>query len=132
MDALRFNLGKYLERHGITPYRLVKESGLATNTIYSLSRQPAQRIDLDTVSTILNSLERITGKPVSITDMLERTGVVPVLEQGDPDHLLEIMGVFDDADSPGDIGARVDEYLGLAQHEEDLEQVRPAAKRARR
>jgi uncharacterized membrane protein len=69
--TLRFNLGKYLERHQISAYRVVQVSKLAPNTVYTLARQPAQRIDLDTVSAVLAGLETITGQPVPITDLIE-------------------------------------------------------------
>jgi hypothetical protein len=69
--TLRFNLGKYLERHQISAYRVVQVSKLAPNTVYTLARQPAQRIDLDTVSAVLAGLETITGQPVLITDLIE-------------------------------------------------------------
>ena len=69
--TLRFNLGKYLDRHQISAYRVVQVSKLAPNTVYSLARQPAQRIDLDTVSAVLAGLETITGQAVPITDLIE-------------------------------------------------------------
>lgn len=71
--TLRLNLGQYLQRHQITAYRLVGEvrGKVAPNTIYSLARKPAQRIDLNTVSEVLRALERLTGDRVEITDMLE-------------------------------------------------------------
>ena len=43
----RLNLGGYLQRHHITPYRLMKavEGRVSANTVYTLARKPAQRID---------------------------------------------------------------------------------------
>jgi hypothetical protein len=37
----------------------------------TLARQPAQRIDLDTVSAVLAGLETITGQPVPISDLIK-------------------------------------------------------------
>lgn len=68
---LRLNLGGYLKRHGLTPYRLVKESGLAQATVYNMARTPAQRVDLDTVGTMLDALRRMTGERVTVDDLLE-------------------------------------------------------------
>lgn len=68
---LRLNLGEYLKRHGLTPYRLVKESGLAQATVYNMARTPAQRVDLDTVGTMLDALRRMTGERVTVDDLLE-------------------------------------------------------------
>ncbi|WP_309569996.1 helix-turn-helix transcriptional regulator [Deinococcus sp.] len=71
--TLRLNLGQYLKDHGISAYRLVQEveGVVAPNTVYGLARKPAQRIDLDTVSSILQALERVRGQRVMITEVLE-------------------------------------------------------------
>ena len=71
--TLRLNLGRYLQEHDISAYRLVQEvkGRVAPNTVYSLARRPAQRIDLDTVAKILQALERVRGEKVAITEMLE-------------------------------------------------------------
>ena len=69
--TLRLNLKRYLDRHGVTPYRLVQESRLAARTIYDMARKPAQRIDLDTLNRVMQSLERITGESVTPNDLLE-------------------------------------------------------------
>ncbi len=71
--TLRLNLGRYLKDHDITAYRLVQEvqGKVAPNTVYSLARKPAQRIDLDTVAKILQALGRVKGQKVEITEMLE-------------------------------------------------------------
>lgn len=71
--TLRLNLGRYLQEHDISAYRVVQEvrGRVAPNTVYSLARKPAQRIDLDTVAKILQALERVRGQKVEITEMLE-------------------------------------------------------------
>jgi hypothetical protein len=77
---MRLNLGGYLQRRQLTPYRLVKESGLAQATVYNMARAPAQRVDLDTVNAVLKALRRMTGEPVTMDDLLEETvAVEPVL-----------------------------------------------------
>ena len=70
----QLNLSSFLERHAISAYRVVKETSgqLAPNTVYDLARKPARRIDLRTVGEVVNALERITGSPVTINDLLER------------------------------------------------------------
>lgn len=70
---LRLNLGSYLQRHQLTAYRLAQavEGRVSANTVYTMARKPAQRIDLSTVGEVLEALGRLTGQPVSITDMLE-------------------------------------------------------------
>ncbi|OLV16840.1 hypothetical protein [Deinococcus marmoris] len=71
--TLRLNLGNYLQQHGITAYRLVKEveGRVAPNTVYSLARRPAQRIDLKTVGVLMKALEGLTGEKVEFSEMLE-------------------------------------------------------------
>lgn len=87
---LRLNLGGYLQRHQITPYRLVKavEGRVSPNTVYTLARKPAQRIDLSTVGEVLAALGRLTGEPVSITDLLEEAA--PPAPAPGPDPLAAL------------------------------------------
>ncbi|MDO4245112.1 MAG: hypothetical protein Q4C89_03725 [Deinococcus sp.] len=69
-----FNLGKYLQEHGLTAYALVKEveGQVPASTVYGLARKPAQRIDLPTVYTLLDALERLRGKKVELGEVVER------------------------------------------------------------
>jgi hypothetical protein len=69
--TLRLNLGKYLEQHNISAYRVVQVSKLSPNTVYALARKPTKRIDLDTVSAVLAGLESITGESVVLGDLIE-------------------------------------------------------------
>ena len=71
--TLRLNLGQFLKQHGITAYRLVNEvkGRVAPNTVYSLARRPAQRIDLNTVGEVMKALENLTGQKVQLVDLLE-------------------------------------------------------------
>jgi hypothetical protein len=71
MTMLYFNLKPYLDRHNITTYRLAKDSDITASTLYGLARKRTQNIDLATVSRIIDSLQRLTGNHVSITDLLE-------------------------------------------------------------
>lgn len=69
-----FNLGKYLQEHGLSAYALVKEvqGKVPASTVYGLARKPAQRIDLLTVYTLLDALERLQGDKVDIVEVIER------------------------------------------------------------
>ena len=69
--TLRLNLGKYLEQHNISAYRVIQVSKLSPNTVYALARKPTKRIDLDTVSAVLAGLESITGESVVLGDLIE-------------------------------------------------------------
>jgi len=71
--GLQMNLGAFLQRRGISAYRLVKatEGRLAPATVYGLASKPAQRIDLATVGTMLEALSELTGTLVAFQDVLE-------------------------------------------------------------
>jgi DNA-binding Xre family transcriptional regulator len=73
--SLRFNLNRYLTEHQLGAYNLVQatKNRIATATVYQLARKPAQRIDLDTIDTIMQALETLTGETVKLEDLLERT-----------------------------------------------------------
>lgn len=84
-----FNLGKYLQEHGLTAYALVKEveGKVPASTVYGLARKPAQRIDLPTVYALLEALGRLLGEKVSVTEVIEEVeevtapATLPTLEQ---------------------------------------------------
>lgn len=84
-----FNLGKYLQEHGLTAYALVKEveGQVPASTVYGLARKPAQRIDLPTVYALLEALGRLLGEKVSVTEVIEEVeevtapATLPTLEQ---------------------------------------------------
>lgn len=69
-----FNLGKYLQEHGLSAYALVKEvqGKVPASTVYGLARKPAQRIDLPTTYTLLDALERLRGEKVDMDEVVER------------------------------------------------------------
>ena len=68
---MNWKIKQLLEQHKITPYRLWKESGLARQTVYTLAHDKGDRVDLGTLGTVLHSLERLTGKRIELTDVLE-------------------------------------------------------------
>jgi len=67
------NLRALLERQHISANRLSKviESRLAPATVHGLVSRPAQRIGLETVSTLLDALSRLLGTPMHTQDVLE-------------------------------------------------------------
>lgn len=84
-----FNLGKYLQEHGLSAYALVKEvqGKVPASTVYGLARKPAQRIDLPTVYTLLDALGRLRGQKVSVLEVIDELeeetapSAPPTLEQ---------------------------------------------------
>jgi len=59
-----------LDRHGITPYRLMKESGLAQGTVYRLVNGDTKSLNADTLDRVMGALRRLTGEEVEISDLL--------------------------------------------------------------
>lgn len=76
---MQLNLGAFLTRQGISPARLVRatEGRLAPATVYGLASRPVQRIDLQTVGTVLDALSELTGTTIHFQDVLE-----PLTEAG--------------------------------------------------
>lgn len=75
MARVRWKLREYLEIHGITAYQLGKEMGGQTRMpnlyrVMSAAEGPS-RVDLDTLGEIIEVLRRLTGKKVSVCDLLE-------------------------------------------------------------
>lgn len=68
---MRWKVKAYLEKHNITPYRLWKESGLAQTTVYALSHDKGERIDLTTLGTLIETLERLTRRQIEPGELLE-------------------------------------------------------------
>lgn len=60
-----------LEHHGITPYRLMKESGLAQGTVYRLVNGDTRSLNADTLDKVMGALRRLTGEEIEISDLLK-------------------------------------------------------------
>ncbi len=73
MKTLRWKFGDYLKAHSITAYRLSKElGGTASRRLpYEWAKGPPQHLHLDVLQKVMAALEDITGKPVSVCDLLE-------------------------------------------------------------
>jgi len=70
---VRWKLRPILEAHGITPYRLMRESGLAQGTVYRLVKGDTSTVNTDTLDRVMVTLRRLTDEHVEITDLLEYT-----------------------------------------------------------
>jgi hypothetical protein len=68
----RFQLKPFLERHRISAYQLARATTgkLSESTVYTLSRAPQKRIDLDSVRTVVTALQEITGQRVTLEDLI--------------------------------------------------------------
>lgn len=113
---IRVSLDRYLERHNLSAYRLANElkGRVAQGSVYAMTRsKTVKRIDLETLSGVLQALERITGEPVTPNDLLE------VLQEPEPDpeqawldsSAADLKAALDDLES-GENPTDVTEWLG--------------------
>lgn len=74
-DSIYLTLDEYLEEHDLTAYKLAQriEGQVARGSIYALARGEVKRLDLGTLSAIMNALEGLTGESVTFDDLLERS-----------------------------------------------------------
>lgn len=70
---ITWKLKSFLEQNNISAYALAKEVApqLSANTVYSLVRETPQRVDLDSLDTVINALRQITKQNVQIGHLLE-------------------------------------------------------------
>lgn len=71
---LRLSLDRFLATHSLTPYRLFKEveGKLAKSSVYDLVRgDEVKRVDLSTLSAVLEGLMSLTGERLTPNDLLE-------------------------------------------------------------
>lgn len=74
MSVVRWRFADYLEEHGLTAYAVAKASDITRlNTIYRIARRGKEptRVDLPTLALVLDGLHKVTGRPVSLLDVLE-------------------------------------------------------------
>ncbi len=68
---VRWKVKSILDSHGLTAYRLMKESGLAQGTVYRLVRGDTSTVNAETIDRVVTSLRRLTGRTIEIADLLE-------------------------------------------------------------
>ena len=68
---VRWKVKQFLDAHQLTPYRLMKESGLAQGTVYRLVNGDTQNLNATTLDATIRALRTLTGNEVDITDVLE-------------------------------------------------------------
>jgi DNA-binding Xre family transcriptional regulator len=68
---VRWKVQSLLRLHGLSTYRLWKESGLAMGTVYRLARGETTSLNVETLDRVMEALLRLTGKPVALGDLLE-------------------------------------------------------------
>lgn len=116
--SIQWRLKEYLTEHRIKPGELAKltEGKLSRTAIYGLIQDaPPQGVNFATLNAILPALERITGEPVEVGDLI---AYEPVRLPTQKASWRKLIGALDDPDSPGDVAERHDHYLGEALAEE--------------
>jgi predicted transcriptional regulator len=68
---VRWKVKELREVHSLTPYRFMKESGLAQGTVYRLVNGDTQNLNASTLDATIKALRALTGKQVDIPDVLE-------------------------------------------------------------
>ncbi len=68
---MRWKLKSYLDANNLTPYKLIKASGLTQTTIYAIAQSKPSEVRFDTLTMIIRGLEKLTGKTVEIADVIE-------------------------------------------------------------
>ena len=71
--AVKWKVKAFLDSHDITPYRLMKESGLAQGTVYRLVNDDTTGLNTETLNAVLDALSDLTGKALNVNDVLEYT-----------------------------------------------------------
>ena len=73
MDAVKWKLKEYLDRHELSVYALTKTSDLSPNTVYTIARGDTNQVKLETLAGLFKGLRKLTGEEVSFEDVLEHT-----------------------------------------------------------
>jgi hypothetical protein len=70
---IHWKLPNMLKAHDITAYRLNVACGGTPNrnAIYAMAKGEVQRVDIDSLSALITALRTLTGKPLTVSDLLE-------------------------------------------------------------
>jgi hypothetical protein len=85
---LRLHLKPFLERHRISAYQLARatKGKLSESTVYSLSREPQRRVDLNSVGVVIEALEEMTGEDVTLLDLVSNVEESPAVTNVNPKY----------------------------------------------
>ncbi|SMB93282.1 DNA-binding transcriptional regulator, XRE family [Deinococcus hopiensis KR-140] len=68
---MRWKVKEFLDSNNKTAYALWKASGLSRTTTYAIAQGDMEGVQFDTLSKLVEGLEKLTGKRVEIGDLLE-------------------------------------------------------------
>ncbi|ODB58545.1 MULTISPECIES: helix-turn-helix domain-containing protein [Paenibacillus] len=66
-----FKLEELLREIGITKNALAREAKIRPNTIYEMCNNTSKRIEFKTFNTVMETLIRLSGRPLTLHDVLE-------------------------------------------------------------
>jgi DNA-binding Xre family transcriptional regulator len=67
---LRWKLNTLLQQNDITPYRVIKDTGLSPNTVYGIVRNETETVHGQVLTKLLRYLEQNLGRPLSHEEVL--------------------------------------------------------------
>jgi DNA-binding Xre family transcriptional regulator len=73
MITIRWRLKEFLEREGITQYKLIKlaQGRVSKNTIGSAVRNELNGVQFSTLAALIEVLEASLGKQINVSDLIE-------------------------------------------------------------
>jgi hypothetical protein len=78
MGIIKWKLAELLEANNLTAYRLATtlDSHTRAPTIYRIAKKDVElsRVDFTVLATVIDGLRELTGKDVSVSDLLEYQG----------------------------------------------------------
>lgn len=116
MEAVRWKFKEFLDAHRLSTSQVVDKTHgkLSRNGVYRLMGDELKGVRFESLAAVIPALSELTGKDVKIGDLLEYVGEEPPRKK----TWRDLIGAFDDPDSPGDVAERHDDYLGEALLEE--------------
>lgn len=65
-----WKLKETMDAHKVTRYAVQKEASIAMNTLRGMYGGTTRRPDLDVLGSVIGALRRMTGQPITLTDVL--------------------------------------------------------------
>lgn len=114
--ATTWKLKSFLEAHNLNANAVSERTKgkLSRNSLYNLLKSNPRSVRLDTLDTLIPTLEAMTGRSVSVTDLLE----YEPLEDDLDGPFTALIGLFGESSAPTDMSAAHDEYIGAALQEQ--------------
>ena len=73
VKMVSWRLKHTMDIHGVTRYALQKRTGIAMNTLRALYDGETLRPDLQVLDRVVHALREMTGKAITLQDLLEYT-----------------------------------------------------------